>query len=358
MIKLDYIVGERRQGRVAPLSAWKKAFKHQWDDMSRPDEYRRLKKEIRVLKTSANTTHTKKRRAEELQWIRDEHEREPGTYHTDVLQWTCSCPSYLLNRFLLCKHLVRAVQAHFGDAPQDREFFSNLQRRYHPPYYFVEGLHDARYASGSDDAALAIRENMHKEGHRQNRIARNENDAPRHAPGVDHTISNEGEDATKSAYAENLRVTNPGDAIVAYLETERYSATATQRREAINTYLGENQEAGSSPSVPDPEIASLLPQDAQPGSANEVDMEANCPAIDQLLSSDPFDDLDSDELKSHFDESGSVADGLRDDARADDADSDGDDDDDDDKECEMRLLGIKRWQCVDGVGRVGPKQPH
>jgi retron-type reverse transcriptase len=67
--KLDFITGERRLGRVVPLSSWKKAFKHQWDDMLRPDEYQTTKRELRVLKTSANTLHTKKRRAEQLEWI-------------------------------------------------------------------------------------------------------------------------------------------------------------------------------------------------------------------------------------------------------------------------------------------------
>lgn len=31
-------------------------------------------------------------------------------YRPDVKQWVCTCPAMVLNRFLLCKHLVQAIQ--------------------------------------------------------------------------------------------------------------------------------------------------------------------------------------------------------------------------------------------------------
>jgi len=31
-------------------------------------------------------------------------------YRPDVKRWVCICPAMVLNRFLLCKHLVQAVQ--------------------------------------------------------------------------------------------------------------------------------------------------------------------------------------------------------------------------------------------------------
>lgn len=47
-----------------------------------------------------------------------------GTYEIDRVNWTCSCPAYLRNPFLLCKHLVQGT-----DLPAYRDLI-----RRHPPF--------------------------------------------------------------------------------------------------------------------------------------------------------------------------------------------------------------------------------
>ncbi|KLO08623.1 hypothetical protein SCHPADRAFT_803506, partial [Schizopora paradoxa] len=120
MNKLDYIMGRRRVGHTKPLNAWQKAFKHDWEDMGRSDEHRRVERELTVLKKKqSSTAHNAKDRAQELEWIREDEQRKRGTYHTDINNWTCSCPSYLLSRFLLCKHLVRSTNDYFNNVPRN-----------------------------------------------------------------------------------------------------------------------------------------------------------------------------------------------------------------------------------------------
>lgn len=47
-----------------------------------------------------------------------------GNYATDIEKWICSCPSFLLNRFFLCKHLVQKSQ--FEITPK---FFCQIRRQ-------------------------------------------------------------------------------------------------------------------------------------------------------------------------------------------------------------------------------------
>jgi hypothetical protein len=62
---------------------------------------------------------------------------------TDVQRWTCSCPAYLISRFLLCKHLVRIVNETLPDDPRtDLHFFLNLRRQHYLPYYLIPGIHE------------------------------------------------------------------------------------------------------------------------------------------------------------------------------------------------------------------------
>jgi hypothetical protein len=106
--------------------------------MSRVDEHRLVEKELKWLKTPANT----KGRTERLAEIAKEVQRPHGSYHTDLDTWTCSCPSYLVSRFLLCKHLVRMANIELNDAPRTNlAFFLHLRRNHYPPFYSIEGIH-------------------------------------------------------------------------------------------------------------------------------------------------------------------------------------------------------------------------
>jgi hypothetical protein len=320
--KLDYITGKRRQGHISLLSTWKKTFKQIWDDMSCPNKYWRLKWDLQVLKTSANTTHTKKKRAEQLEWIRAEHEHEPGTYHMDMLTWSCICPSYLLNRFLLCKHLVQAVQEHFKNVPQHCDFFATLHRCYHAPYYYIEGLHDACYASEVDDINLAMQENMREVSHNQHSQVNEES-----TTALTNNFINE----------DVAGVANP-DPVTSQRASEQTKAGFRPKlfmgKGEVSTHPKESKEDDTT-------------------STNESNTENGQTAIDLTLSSDPFDDLASDEPNNNTDsrterDDSSCANGR-------------DSGNNDNKSCGMMLrkqTGIKHWQCVDGVGRVGPKQPH
>lgn len=68
-----------------------------------------------------------------------------GTYHTNIWQWTCSCPSYLVSRFFLCKHLVWIVNTQICNfKPQgDLAFFSTLHCNHVPPFYHITAIHHA-----------------------------------------------------------------------------------------------------------------------------------------------------------------------------------------------------------------------
>ncbi|KAJ7884236.1 hypothetical protein B0H13DRAFT_1565741, partial [Mycena leptocephala] len=111
--RLDYIRGMRRAGRGGEVAGWQADFRGVWKDCSRSDEHRLVAKELAILKTSKTT----KNRSERLEQIAAEGEREPGEYFTDVDKWICSCPAFLISRFLLCKHLVREVNTKLDNKP-------------------------------------------------------------------------------------------------------------------------------------------------------------------------------------------------------------------------------------------------
>jgi hypothetical protein len=113
-------------------------FKLQWIEMSKSDEQRRLERELQVCKGDLKG----KAKVEPLQQIMNKGTRESGTYHTSIAKWTCSCPSFLLSQFLLCKHTVRLVNKELHDKPlTDLHFFAKLQRNRQPPYYEIPGIH-------------------------------------------------------------------------------------------------------------------------------------------------------------------------------------------------------------------------
>lgn len=144
---LDYVLGHRRIGRAKPLAGWQTDFRADWLDMSRIDEHRLVEKELRWLKTPANT----KGRTERLAEIAEEAQRPHGTYHTSLDDWTCSCPSYLISRFLLCKHLVRLANAELNDKPiTSLSFFANIRRNHYVPFYSIEDIHYSKDESTDD----------------------------------------------------------------------------------------------------------------------------------------------------------------------------------------------------------------
>jgi hypothetical protein len=135
---LAEILDERRMGRPKKLASWQKEFKADWVFHSKCDEQRRIERELKWRKMPLNT----KNRAERIAQLEAEAERENGTYVTDIHLWTCSCPAYLISRFLLCKHLVRLANMHLGSSPvMDLQFFLNIRREHFPPYYRVPGIH-------------------------------------------------------------------------------------------------------------------------------------------------------------------------------------------------------------------------
>ncbi|KAJ7247186.1 hypothetical protein B0H12DRAFT_986192, partial [Mycena haematopus] len=113
MQRLTYVLGLRRVGRPQALAGWQVDFKVAWLDMGRKDEHRLVEKQLKWLKTDRNT----KGREEHLRLLEEEETREAGTYLTDLENWTCSCPSYPKNRFLLCKHLVREANQKLKNRP-------------------------------------------------------------------------------------------------------------------------------------------------------------------------------------------------------------------------------------------------
>ncbi|KAJ7809833.1 hypothetical protein B0H13DRAFT_1927726, partial [Mycena leptocephala] len=83
--------------------------KAEWVDKSRSDEHRRVAKELRLRKSAPNT----KGRAEQLQLLAEEEDREPGTYATDIENW--------------------------------------LRRNHFPPYYSIPGIHTSAQPDGDED---------------------------------------------------------------------------------------------------------------------------------------------------------------------------------------------------------------
>ncbi|KAI0997183.1 hypothetical protein K3495_g11002 [Podosphaera aphanis] len=53
------------------------------------------------------------------------------TYHTDALKWTCGCQSFLLSRFLLCKHIIHC----FEDFEDSIKFFGYVRRQRTMPFW-------------------------------------------------------------------------------------------------------------------------------------------------------------------------------------------------------------------------------
>lgn len=66
-------------------------------------------------------------------WNKLEKRDIKGDYITDTEKWICNCPSFLLNRFFLCKHLVQ--QSQFRITPK---FFYQIQRQGKYPFLILQ----------------------------------------------------------------------------------------------------------------------------------------------------------------------------------------------------------------------------
>lgn len=140
--KLDYLCGLRRVGRPSAMVPWVKAVKGFWKDCSRPDSVRRKKREAKLLKTKAKSAAAKEDKEKQLEWLREEAENEHGgQYCTSVDNWTCSCPSFLLSRFLMCKHLICGANQRLGTERPTLAFFKKLRRHHTRPFYRMPGIH-------------------------------------------------------------------------------------------------------------------------------------------------------------------------------------------------------------------------
>jgi SWIM zinc finger len=138
-VTLADVLGMRRQARAASPNDWQQDFQAEWLDMSKPDELRNIECQLEILKSGKKTKACTAKLAE----LKADELRPKGTYHTNINRWTCSCPSYLISRFLLCKHLIcTANTAMTGFNLKDNlTFFAALRRNHFPPFYFIPALH-------------------------------------------------------------------------------------------------------------------------------------------------------------------------------------------------------------------------
>jgi hypothetical protein len=88
-------------GRFRGLATWRKSFKSEW---------------LRCQKTTIS------------------HPDDPK-YASDPVAWTCACPHFVKSRFLICKHLVQAVEI----VPP--RFFQEVSRRRSTPFWKHATLH-------------------------------------------------------------------------------------------------------------------------------------------------------------------------------------------------------------------------
>ncbi|KAJ7462856.1 hypothetical protein FB451DRAFT_1494892 [Mycena latifolia] len=146
---LDYARGFRRIGRPQVLAGCQVDAKAEWVDKSRSDEHRRVAKELQVLKSAPGT----KGRAERLEHLADDETREPGTYATDIQKWVCPW----INRFLMCKHLIREANKLLDNRPLTKlRFFLDLRWNHFPPYYSIPGIHAATEPDDADKAVPKV----------------------------------------------------------------------------------------------------------------------------------------------------------------------------------------------------------
>jgi len=73
-------------------------------------------------------------------------------YYVDSNRWICSCPSFLQNRFLICKHLVKVVG---GTAT--RLIYEEFKRNYEYPFLILKPLENTELQVPDDEPSSAVR---------------------------------------------------------------------------------------------------------------------------------------------------------------------------------------------------------
>ena len=98
-------------GRYRELAPWRKDFKSAWmDDLGKDQNM-------------------------------DLHDK----YRPDPRRWVCTCPRFVVSRFLTCKHLVQSVR------PVNPEFFSEVERNRTTPFYSHPSLVELPLDDDDDD---------------------------------------------------------------------------------------------------------------------------------------------------------------------------------------------------------------
>jgi hypothetical protein len=128
-------------GWPKPLAPCQKDFKQAWELHSRPDKLNQMNKELALLKSVPKNARERQKRQQLIDWAREEAQRPPGSYFTSLEQWTCSCPSYLVSHFLLCKHLVREANSMLKTRKHGLDFFKYIRRHHTAPFYRLPGIH-------------------------------------------------------------------------------------------------------------------------------------------------------------------------------------------------------------------------
>lgn len=105
---------------------WWEAFKKEWNYLGASDE-RRI--EMRVDKNNKGKKKLADPQSTDL----------PGSYFTEVSCWVCSCPAFVVSRFLMCKHLVRQV-INMPNGTRRRLIREDFERRTTPPFLIIKNL--------------------------------------------------------------------------------------------------------------------------------------------------------------------------------------------------------------------------
>lgn len=111
--KLDQLLTET--GRYRELSSWRKGFKKQW---------RKLEKTPITLPLN-------------------------DAYKPDVKRWVCTCPAFVVSRFLICKHLVQSMH-HVPPV-----FFLEVKRYRNTPFWRHGALKPQDESSGEETETSA-----------------------------------------------------------------------------------------------------------------------------------------------------------------------------------------------------------
>jgi len=93
-------------------------------------------------------------------------------YYVDSNRWICSCPSFLQNRFLICKHLVKVVG---GTAT--RLIYEEFKRNYEYPFLILKPLENTELQVPDDEPSSAVRVRV-----ANNEIQRNEQELEESVP--------------------------------------------------------------------------------------------------------------------------------------------------------------------------------